>query len=195
MYNQTMRWALAWSVFISVWAWADTTTLVEQAYSVCPDAYQKLIKHSMPDTIGYAVVEKKFFGKTRVLWIDNESAIKATDADFEPSQGAQRLRFGGQSAFSGRLNFVVDTNHQLILGSAVYGPHPTLIGGYDPKVLGAGEAFFEQGLLVEVRYRNTGHFQTGKETKPEVEQAFDQSIPKEAISKRFRGFLDKHYEN
>jgi hypothetical protein len=71
--------------------------------------------------------------------------------------------------------YVVDTNGNIIIGSRANTrmPHPTLIGGENPQVLGAGMIEFRSGRIYMIN-NDSGHFQPTPDTLGAVQEAFGQ---------------------
>jgi hypothetical protein len=49
-------------------------------------------------------------------------------------------------------------------------PHPTLIGGVDPRVRTAGEITIENGIIKQID-NQTGHFRVGEESLIEAQRS------------------------
>ncbi len=67
-------------------------------------------------------------------------------------------------------------------------PHPTLLGGWFPRIRGAGMIMFKQGKILWVD-NASGHFQPPLRSLRTVTKAF-RELPEKAFHPEFRGFLD-----
>lgn len=121
---------------------------------------------SQPYAEAYSVVPK-------VLAIDkrNKNVYKVnkgyfrnpTAVNIENSNAYGKIIVGNKSAH-GTMTYVLDINGNMIVGKRVNpynsssrAPHPTLIGGKNPKVKCAGMITFSKGKIVSID-NDSGHF-------------------------------------
>ena len=88
--------------------------------------------------------------------------------------------------------YVIDKDGNLIIGKRDPSgefrmPHPTLIGGKDPKVLAAGTIEFSKGKIISVD-NASGHFKPKASTLNTVEKTLRNKLPSTSFSKKFKGF-------
>lgn len=116
------------------------------------------------DEIKAGVIIKKTNsdGSVSFEYQKNESARSLSEIEFTKDG---TLLFPGASPArpynDGNYVFAVDKGGSLILGTRTENalPHPTLIGGKDPRVLTAGELVIKNGEIVEIN-NQTGHFRS-----------------------------------
>jgi hypothetical protein len=141
----------------------------------------------------YVVVARKWIFWREVDFIDSDTAYRSPKNHLMKTSAGPRLRMNGEPFLNGTLMFVVDPSDVLIIGKpSKQSKHPNLIGGRDPRVKAAGEIFFRNGLIYEVRYNQTGHFATGPETEPIARERITSEFPKEMFHQDFKGFLDRN---
>ena len=105
----------------------------------------------------------------------NESARSLSEIEFTKDG---TLLFPGASPArpynDGNYVFAVDKGGSLILGTRTENalPHPTLIGGKDPRVLTAGELVIKNGEIVEIN-NQTGHFRSDINSLLHAKDALD----------------------
>ena len=107
---------------------------------------------------------------------------------------------GKKGALNGEYMYIIDTNNNIIIGNRVtnqvvkkYGlPHPTLLGGENPQVQGAGIIEIRGGKIYRVD-NASGHFQPGTESLKRTEEVFREKIPEKYFSNGFEGF--QTYDN
>ncbi|WP_159439337.1 ParB N-terminal domain-containing protein [Tenacibaculum agarivorans] len=84
--------------------------------------------------------------------------------------------------------YVVDEYDNIFVrvhGDGLEYPHPTLIGGENPNVKGAGMLVFENGKLTFID-NNSGHFKPSDESLVEVLKILKQQIPANIFSQKLR---------
>ncbi|QUB97547.1 hypothetical protein [Leptotrichia sp. oral taxon 221] len=101
---------------------------------------------------------------------------------------------GKKGALNGQYMYVVDINDNIIIGNRATGqiingglPHPTLIGGIDPKVQGAGIINIRGGKIIKID-NASGHFRPDPSSLKKVEKLFLEKIPDKYYDRRFEGF-------
>ena len=101
-------------------------------------------------------------------YFKNPSAVSLDD-----SIDGNRVIFEGHSA-EGHITYVMDENGDIIFGKRFNpndgrkrSPHPTLIGGKDPKVQCAGIIVFKKGRILSVD-NNSGHYRPNKKSLEKV---------------------------
>jgi len=96
-------------------------------------------------------------------------------------------KIGGKN-MNGRFMFVVNEARQIIIGSrgGQRMPHPTLLGGEDPKVLTAGIVEIRAGRVYSVD-NASGHYKPGAESLDVARAAFG-ALPESAFAKDFQGY-------
>ena len=99
----------------------------------------------------------------------------------------------GNSKMNGQFMYVVDVDGNIIIGSRAgqHMPHPTLIGGSNPTVQGAGIIEIRGGKIYSVD-NASGHFKPSIDSLINVESAFEQ-LPSNVFHKDFKGYLP--YDN
>ena len=90
---------------------------------------------------------------------------------------------------SGTYMYVIDRDGNILIGtrSGQRMPHPTLLGGENPKVLGAGIVDIRGGQIHSID-NASGHFKPGQGSLAAARQAFGK-LPPGAFRKDFRGYL------
>lgn len=85
---------------------------------------------------------------------------------------------------NGTVTYVMDMDGNIIFGKRVNpvnpskrAPHPTLIGGKNPKVQCAGMITFSKGKIVSIDNRS-GHFKPNIQSMAKVEKAMDELYKK-----------------
>ena len=105
-----------------------------------------------------------------------------------------QLKMPGTKKFTGSLMFAVDEDGTLITG--VRGdrrsPHPTLLGGANPKVRTAGMLYFYRGKLVRVQ-NQSGHFQPSYGSLKHAHEALRTQAP-DLFSPQFEGYFPERIE-
>lgn len=96
-------------------------------------------------------------------------------------------RVGGKTT-NGQFMYVIDQKGNLILGtrSGQKMPHPTLVGGENPQVLGAGIVEIRAGKIYSVD-NASGHFKPGAGSLEAAKKIFG-NIPEKYFSKDFQGY-------
>lgn len=95
----------------------------------------------------------------------------------------------GSKQMSGRFMYVIDESGNIIIGTRAGQrmPHPTLIGGADPKVLGAGIVDIRGGRIYSVD-NASGHFKPGAGSLDAARKAFGKLLDS-AFHRNFQGYL------
>ena len=91
---------------------------------------------------------------------------------------------------SGRFMYTVDQTSKITIGTRMGRdrmPHPTLIGGVDPRVQAAGIIDIRGGRIYSID-NASGHFKPGAGSLQAAQRAFEQ-LPKSAFHPKFRGYL------
>ena len=107
---------------------------------------------------------------------------------------------GKKGALNGEYMYAIDANNNIIIGNRVTNqvvkkhglPHPTLLGGKNPQVQGAGIIEIRGGKIYKID-NASGHFQPGTESLKRTEEVFHEKIPSKYFSNGFEGF--KTYDN
>ena len=137
-------------------------------------------------------------------YLDNPTKTHVEDLEINPS-GTVKSKTqlnpdaGSTELMNGQFMYVVDENGKLIMGSRAKwstdapfnqgrAPHPTLIGGLDPKVQAAGIVEFRGGKIYKVD-NSSGHFKPSTETLEIAEQVFKENFEQKSFSSDFKGFL------
>lgn len=94
----------------------------------------------------------------------------------------------GNSKMNGQFMCVVDTNGNIIIGSRAgqHMPHPTLIGGTNPTVQGAGIVEIRDGKIYSINNASE-HFKPDNSCITNVQNAFEQ-LPSKVFHKNFQGY-------
>jgi RHS repeat-associated protein len=97
-------------------------------------------------------------------------------------------KIGGKT-MSGQFMYVIDGGGSIIIGTRAGQrmPHPTLIGGRDPMVLGAGIVDIRGGKIFSVN-NASGHFKPGEGSLDAARKAFGR-LPQNSFRKDFKGYL------
>jgi len=90
---------------------------------------------------------------------------------------------------NGQYMYVVDTNGNIIIGSRAgqHMPHPTLVGGQNPSVQGAGIIDIRGGKIFSID-NASGHFKPDASSLTNVQNAFNQ-LPLNVFHRNFQGYL------
>ncbi len=98
----------------------------------------------------------------------------------------------GSSRTSGQFMYVVDETGDITIGTRAGQrmPHPTLIGGANPSVQGAGSVDIRGGRIFSVD-NASGHFKPGAGSLEAAERAF-RKLPTGAFHRKCQGYL--HFE-
>jgi RHS repeat-associated protein len=104
-------------------------------------------------------------------------------ADLEVTPGG-KLKHGGQ-LLNGQYMYVVDQNGQILLGtrSGSRMPHPTLVGGVDPRVQAAGIMDIRGGKIHGIDTAS-GHFKPSAASLDAVERALS-DVDRKVFAKNF----------
>jgi hypothetical protein len=92
------------------------------------------------------------------------------------------------SKMNGQYMYVVDTDVNIIIGTKAgqHMPHPTLVGGSNPTVQGAGIVEIRGGKIYSID-NASGHFKPDNSCLPSVQNAFEQ-LPTNVFHKNFKGY-------
>lgn len=103
-------------------------------------------------------------------------------------KGTDRL-CDDESTLNGQYMYVVDEQGNLIIGTRNkgYWPHPTLVGGENPKVQAAGMVDIRNGKICRVD-NSSGHYKPSDAYLAVAEKAFT-SLPSSIFSQDFQGFV------
>ena len=96
-----------------------------------------------------------------------------------------------------KINTVLINN--LILGSRAQwstdkpfdegkAPHPTLIGGDNPKVQAAGMVYFSDGRILRIT-NSSGHYKPSSDCLKKAEEIFLKNFGQNSFSHKFEGFI------
>lgn len=99
----------------------------------------------------------------------------------------------------GDYMYVIDKDGNLILGSRAQwsvkepfvegkAPHPTLIGGDNPKVQAAGMVYFNDGKILRIT-NNSGHYKPSADCLKKAEEIFQKNFGQNSFSNKFEGFI------
>ena len=91
----------------------------------------------------------------------------------------------GNSKMNGQFMYVVDTDGNIVIGSRAgqHMPHPTLVGGSNPTVQGAGIVEIRGGKIYKVD-NASGHFKPDSSSLSSIQNAFEQ-LPSNVFHKNF----------
>lgn len=103
-------------------------------------------------------------------------------------------RIGGKN-MNGQHMYVITQDGQIIIGTrgktaageTLRMPHPTLIGGQNPQVLGAGMVDIRAGKIYSID-NASGHFKPGAGSLEAAREAFSK-LPTKVFDKNFQGYL------
>lgn len=106
---------------------------------------------------------------------------------------------GKKGSLNGLYMYVVDANNNIIIGNRAIGqvsgveagkglPHPTLIGGFEPKVQGAGIVTIQGEKIIKVD-NASGHFRPDSSSLGKVEELFLNKVPDKYYDRKFEGFV------
>jgi len=95
----------------------------------------------------------------------------------------------GSKNMNGQYMYVVNQEGTIIIGSrgGQRMPHPTLVGGKNPQVLGAGIVDIRGGKIYSVD-NASGHFKPGFGSLDAAKNAFGK-LPSNVFHKNFQGYL------
>lgn len=109
------------------------------------------------------------------------------DASYVRGPGG-KIEINGVLA-NGEYMYVVDLENNIILGSrAGHMPHPTLIGGKNPRVQAAGMVDIRGGLIKEID-NVSGHYKPPGNTIAAAQRAFQNKLPAKSFHREFKGFV------
>ena len=96
----------------------------------------------------------------------------------------------GNSRMNGQFMYVIDIDGNIIIGSRAgqHMPHPTLIGGNNPIVQGAGIVEIRGGKIYSID-NASGHFKPDSSSLFNVQNVFEQ-LPSNVFHKNFKGYLN-----
>jgi hypothetical protein len=116
-------------------------------------------------------------------YIKNPTAQKLNDL-VQPGSN-----YVGNSQMNGRYMYVVDTDGNIVIGSRAgqHMPHPTLIGGQNPTVQGAGVIDIRGGKIFSID-NVSGHFKPDASSLTSVQKAFSE-YPTNVFHKNFQGYI------
>ncbi len=99
-----------------------------------------------------------------------------------------KIRLDGQLA-NGQYMYVVDMNGNIVIGTrrGQRMPHPTLLGGQNPRVSAAGMVEIRGGKIYAVD-NASGHFKPGAGSLPNARTAFD-NLPNGTFHPNFQGYV------
>lgn len=102
----------------------------------------------------------------------------------------------GNSQKNGQFMYVVDKEGNIIIGTrgkdlvtgeTLHMPHPTLIGGENPTVQGAGMVEIRGGKIYIID-NSSGHFKPDATSLDAVKNSFD-NLPNNVFHKNFQGYV------
>lgn len=122
-------------------------------------------------------------------YIRNPTARNLNDM-LNPNPLRNGTRLVGNKRMSGQFMYVVDQEGNVIIGSRAGQrmPHPTLVGGVEPQVQGAGIVDIRGGRIWSVD-NASGHFQPAGSSMEAVSKAFNSSGA--AFHSDFQGFIKR----
>lgn len=100
----------------------------------------------------------------------------------------------GNKNMNGQYMYAINKEGQIIIGTRAkqlignHVPHPTLIGGENPVVKGAGIIEIRGGKIYKID-NASGHFKPDTNSLKNVEKAFE-NVPSRLFHKNFNGFVD-----
>lgn len=96
----------------------------------------------------------------------------------------------GSKQMNGQYMYVVDLDGNIIIGTRAgqHMPHPTLVGGTNPTVQGAGILDIRGGKIYSID-NGSGHLKPDLSSLKNVEKAFG-NLPSNIYHKDFKGFLE-----
>ena len=100
----------------------------------------------------------------------------------------QSGKIGGKK-MSGQFRYVIDANGNIVIGSRAGQrmPRPTLIGGENPTVIGAGIVDIRGGRIFSVD-NASGHFKPGPRSLDTAHEYYGK-LPQGAFHPNFQGYL------
>lgn len=111
-------------------------------------------------------------------YFHNPTAVKLEDSIKD-----DRIYVDGKKQY-GKLTYVMDKNNNIIIGKRANpndpdkrSPHPTLIGGKNPKVQCAGMITFDKGRILSVN-TNSGHYRPDSKSLEKVKNALQKLCDK-----------------
>lgn len=142
------------------------------------------------------VVASKGFRVDSSMFAADEAAGVLRNGSYIKNPAAQRLsdlvtdsgRIGSKN-MNGQYMYVVDQEGSIIIGtrSGQRMPHPTLVGGENPQVLGAGIVDIRGGKVYSVD-NASGHFKPGAGSLEAARDAFSK-LPSNVFHKNFQGYI------
>jgi hypothetical protein len=154
-------------------------------YGVCSSVLAVISENKRP----YVHYEQRFlpFLKDRITFIDSDHKLESPGKSVVGPKDSPRLKFEGSVVEKGTFMFVINTKGELIIGTrADNARHPNLIGGENPEVLAAGDIIFEGGLIREIKYQQSHHYEPGRETRPLVEHKMSSEFPPKLFHPDFK---------
>jgi len=171
-------------------------------YFNIPKLYDLLVSFSSSRL--YSVVpEMHELDKERYTFRPNETGYVKNPTAQNITNYINNTNYLGTGGKKGSLNglymYVVDANNNIIIGNRaieqVSGveagkglPHPTLIGGFEPKVQGAGIVTIQGGKIIKVD-NASGYFRPDSSSLGKVEELFLNKVPDKYYDKKFEGFV------
>ena len=131
------------------------------------------------------------YDKGRGVYTDDGYGVNPTAAKATSSVRDGILVNKDGTPMDGHYTYVVTTSGELVIGKrngngrdGLATPHPTLIGGKDPKVKVAGIVVMAQGKIT--KYDNeSGHFKPNILSMPAADEAFSK-LPDSAFHSNFK---------
>lgn len=116
-------------------------------------------------------------------YIRNETAHNINDYIKEGSN------YLGSKNMNGQYMYVIDMDGNIIIGTrgGQRMPHPTLVGGRDPRVQAAGIIDIRRGKIYSIN-NASGHFKPGNECLRTARDVFGE-LPQNIFSNRFQGYI------
>lgn len=140
--------------------------------------------------------ERYTFRPNKTGYVKNPTAQNITNY----TNNTNYLGTGGKKgSLNGLYMYVVDANNNIIIGNRATGmvsdligtdslPHPTLIGGFNPQVQGAGIVTIQGGKIIKVD-NASGHFRPDSSSLGKVEELLLNKVPDKYYDRKFEGFI------
>ncbi len=149
-------------------------------------------RKSQPYAKSYGVTKDMVeYDKARGVYTDNGYGMNPTAVKASSSVRDGILVNKDGTPMDGHYTYAVTTSGELIIGKrngngrdGLATPHPTLVGGKDPKVKVAGIVVMAQGKIT--KYDNeSGHFKPNILSMPAADEAFSK-LPDSAFHSNFK---------
>ena len=136
--------------------------------------------------IGKKLSKEKLKAGLDALWNDGAYIKNPTAQNISDLINSSSKYVGNKKR---QFMYVVDLDGNIIIGSGVgqHMPHPTLIGGSNPIVQGAGIIDIRDGKIYSID-NSSGHFKPDKVSLSTLQYTFEK-LPSAVFHKDFQGYL------